>query len=73
LTKAYYKGAAGIVLAFDLTNRESIEAVSKWVRQIELNAGEHVHKILVGTKSDCNDSRQVSYQEGSELASSYDM
>lgn len=70
ITQAYYKGAHGIVVVFDITDRTSFEHVSNWFSEIKKNAGEGVVKILVGNKCDLTDSRAVQITEAEELAKS---
>lgn len=70
ITQAYYKGAHGIVVVFDLTERNSFEHVQNWFQEIKKNAGETVVKILVGNKVDLQESRAVQKSEGEALARS---
>ena len=58
---------AGIIV-FDITNRESFEHVKKWYDIITRVALPHIVLILVGNKVDLNTSRDVSAEEGIELA-----
>ena len=58
---------AGIIV-FDITNRESFEHVKKWYDIITRVALPHIVLILVGNKVDLNTSRDVSAEEGMELA-----
>ena len=64
ITQTYYKGAAGIILAYSITYRNSFENVERWINQIDTHAPSDASKILIATKSDLNDSRQVSLIEG---------
>lgn len=65
----YYRGAHGVILAFDLTNLESFFNIQKWIDEIK-RAGDEFDKppcmILVGTKSDLN-KRKVSVEKISEF------
>ncbi len=58
---------AGIIV-FDVTNRKSFENVKKWYDIITKVADPNVHLILVGNKSDLQESREVSSEEGAALA-----
>ena len=64
ITQTYYKGAMGIVLAYDCTSEESFENVRNWVKQIEQHAMPNVKKILVGNKADLEDHKMISTQQG---------
>lgn len=40
ITTSYYRGAMGIMLVYDITNRKSFESIAKWLRNIdEVSAG----------------------------------
>ena len=67
ITSQYYKGADGIVLVFDITDKESFKQVDYWINQIS-NSG--ICMVLVGNKSDEKDKRVVTFEEGKELADS---
>eukprot|EP00180_Rhodochaete_pulchella_P003630 Plantae.Rhodophyta-Rhodochaete_pulchella.ctg6385.p1 GENE.Plantae.Rhodophyta-Rhodochaete_pulchella.ctg6385~~Plantae.Rhodophyta-Rhodochaete_pulchella.ctg6385.p1 ORF type:complete len:237 (-),score=39.51 Plantae.Rhodophyta-Rhodochaete_pulchella.ctg6385:127-738(-) len=69
LTSAYYRGAHGIILVYDVTKRESFDALSgTWLKEVETYCTrDAVVKMLVGNKVD-KDGRQVSRQEGSDFA-----
>ena len=71
ITQAYYRGAMGILLIYDVTNTKSWSNVRNWVRNIEGNAPQTVDKILVGNKCDLSSLRQVSRQQGEQLAREY--
>ena len=71
ITQAYYRGAMGILLVYDVTNSKSWSNVRNWVRNIEGNAPQTVNKILVGNKCDLASQRQVSTQQGEQLAREY--
>ena len=70
ITKQYYRGAHGIALVYDSTNRASFENVENWLESIE-EAGDPngVAVALVANKSDC-ENQQVSVEEGQNLAKS---
>ena len=73
ITQAYYRGAMGILLMYDVTNTKTWSNVRNWVRNIEGNAPQTVNKILVGNKCDLATMRQVSRQQGEQLAREYGM
>eukprot|EP00753_Platysulcus_tardus_P017733 PLAT6473.4.p1 GENE.PLAT6473.4~~PLAT6473.4.p1 ORF type:complete len:206 (-),score=52.54 PLAT6473.4:125-742(-) len=72
ITTAYYRGAMGILLVYDIGDRESFDHVRDWMRQIEVNAQAGVVKMLIGNKSDTED-RAVSEKEGKALAAEYEI
>ena len=70
---SYYKGANGILVVYDITNRESFENLNSWLIEIEKNANKNVYKLLIGNKCDLEEKRKVSYQEGKDFAASNGM
>ena len=73
ITQTYYKGSMGILMTFSLGDLNSFQALENWLRQIKTHASEDVVKILVGNKCDLEESRQVSTEEGKELADHYNI
>ena len=71
ITTQYYKGADGIVLVYDVNERESFEKVSDWMKQISLNTQlDNIVIVLLGNKVDM-EGRQVKKEEGVEIAEQY--
>eukprot|EP00808_Paulinella_micropora_P009034 g82702.t1 len=71
LTRAYYRGAMGIILVYDITDARSLSNIRNWMRNIESNAEDHVDKVLVGNKSDMESEREVETEKGQALADQY--
>eukprot|EP01015_Nassula_variabilis_P021889 TRINITY_DN3955_c0_g1_i1.p2 TRINITY_DN3955_c0_g1~~TRINITY_DN3955_c0_g1_i1.p2 ORF type:complete len:226 (-),score=35.77 TRINITY_DN3955_c0_g1_i1:41-679(-) len=71
ITCSYYRGAHGIIVVYDITDRDSFENVKYWMSEIDKYAQESVNRLLVGNKVDLSDKRKVSYEEGLELARQY--
>lgn len=70
LTKNYYSRADGILLFFDITNRNSFETIHNWKNDIDSNLGvdSKIVIILVGNKQDKKNNRKISYDEAMKLA-----
>jgi Ras-related protein Rab-1A len=66
-------GAHGIIIVYDVTDRDSFDNVRQWMHEIERFANAGVCKILVGNKCDMEESRKVSYEEGMELAKHFEI
>ena len=64
ITSSYYKGAHGIIVTYDITDRESFTAVQTWMGEVEKHASDNISRILVGNKCDLEDQRAVSFEEG---------
>ena len=72
ITTAYYRGAMGILLTYDVTDEQSFDNVRNWMRNIEQHATENVCKILVGNKSDVpEEKRRVSAARGKAMADEF--
>lgn len=68
ITTAYYRGAMGFILMYDVTNEESFNSVQDWVTQIKTYSWDNAQVILVGNKSDMESDRVVTYDRGKQLA-----
>ena len=68
VTKSYFQSSQGLVLVYDITDRESFEKLNFWVDNIKNNAPENAKFILVGNKCDLANERKVSYEEGENYA-----
>ena len=64
----YFRGAHGILLLYDVTNKDSFKNLESWLIEIEKNAKEKVLKILIGNKCDLTDDREISTEEGKAFA-----
>ncbi|XP_022090884.1 ras-related protein Rab-8A-like [Acanthaster planci] len=71
ITTAYYRGAMGIMLVYDITNHKSFENISNWIRNIEEHASSDVEKMILGNKCDMEDRRVVTKDKGEQLAIEY--
>ncbi|KAH9701123.1 putative GTP-binding protein ara-3 [Citrus sinensis] len=69
---AYYRGAMGILLVYDVTDESSFNNIRNWIRNIEQHASDNVNKVLVGNKADMDESkRAVPTSKGQALADEY--
>ncbi|XP_046841552.1 ras-related protein Rab-3-like [Xenia sp. Carnegie-2017] len=68
ITTAYYRGAMGFILLYDITNEESFQDVQDWSTQIKTYSWDNAQVILVGNKCDMKDERVVTKERGMELA-----
>ncbi|EFO91546.1 hypothetical protein GCK72_006107 [Caenorhabditis remanei] len=68
ITTAYYRGAMGFILMYDITNEESFNSVQDWCTQIKTYSWENAQVVLVGNKCDMDSERVVSMDRGRQLA-----
>ena len=68
ITSAYYKGAKGAFIVYDITRKQSFESVEKWVNDVQSVADKKITILLIGNKSDLEDQRQVTKEQGEEKA-----
>ena len=59
ITKAYYRGAHGLIIMFDLADIDSFRNIGYWLDNIEENCDKKNDKILVGSKSDLMDEPKI--------------
>lgn len=72
ITTAYYRGAMGILLVYDVADERSFENVRGWMRNIEQHASSNVNKILIGNKCDVSeDKRVITKARGQALADEF--
>ena len=67
---AYYRGASGILLVYDVTCEDSfrIQHVGRWLDQINERASENIQVIILGNKTDLIKMRKVSTERGRMMA-----
>uniref|UniRef100_K7FXM1 small monomeric GTPase n=1 Tax=Pelodiscus sinensis TaxID=13735 RepID=K7FXM1_PELSI len=68
ITTAYYRGAMGFLLMYDIANQDSFSAVQDWATQIKTYSWDNAQVILVGNKCDLEDERVVATEDGRRLA-----
>ena len=56
------------MVVYDITSRDSFNNVMSWIEDCKNQSPKTIFMILVGNKSDLEDKRQVSYEEGQDLA-----
>jgi len=72
ITNAYYRGAVGAILIYDVTRKDSFLNIPRWLRELRDHANEEIVLLLVGNKSDMckadSQMRDVTAQEADDLA-----
>ena len=67
LFPSYVNGSAGALILYDTTRKETVDDINNWAQIIDSNQ-EDVVKIIIGTKIDLKDQRQISKQEALECS-----
>jgi len=68
ITSSYYRGAHGMIIVYDITNRSSFLHIKSWLNEIIKHSPENPELLLVGNKTDLSKERTVSYEEGQKVA-----
>jgi Ras-related protein Rab-8A len=71
ITTAYYRGAMGILLVYDVTDERSFNNIRNWFSNIEQHASEGVNKILIGNKCDWVEKKLIAKEQGQALADEF--
>ncbi|CAN1282586.1 Ras-related protein Rab11C [Linum perenne] len=62
ITSAYYRGAVGALLVYDITKRQTFDNVQRWLRELRDHADSNIVIMMAGNKSDLNHLRAVSLE-----------
>ena len=73
IISSYFRGSHGILLIYDITNKNSFNNLQDWLEVIENNANKNVLKILIGNKNDLEEDRQIKTEEGQSFANRNNM
>ena len=73
VTTAYYRGAGGAVVVYDVSRPETFHRVSAWVEEVGNNCSPLPVLVLVGNKADLAATRSVSTAAGLEVAKKHNM
>jgi small GTP-binding protein len=68
ITSAYYRGAVGALLVYDITKEASFENVAKWLAELQENATADITITMIGNKTDLHGARAVSTEQGRAYA-----
>ncbi|KAL0210322.1 hypothetical protein RCL1_004758 [Eukaryota sp. TZLM3-RCL] len=73
ITSAYYRGAVGALLVYDITKRPSFENVSQWLEELKSHADHNIVVMLIGNKCDLTFARAVTAEEAADYARRNDL
>ncbi|XP_001641180.2 ras-related protein Rab-11A [Nematostella vectensis] len=73
ITSAYYRGAMGAVLVYDIAKGTSFMNLNKWVEELRQHASDDLSIILIGNKSDLKHLRMIENRRGKQFAAEHGM
>jgi len=68
ITRSYYRGAAGALLVYDITRRDTFNHLTSWLDDARQHSNSNMTIMLIGNKSDLEHRRAVTYEEGEQFA-----
>lgn len=68
ITSAYYRGAVGALLVYDISKHVTFENVERWLKELRDHAEPNIVIMLVGNKSDLRNRRAVPTEEAMAFA-----
>ncbi|VAI17177.1 ras-related protein RGP1 [Triticum urartu] len=68
VTSAYYRGAVGAMLVYDMTKRQSFDHMARWLEELRSHADKNIVIMLIGNKSDLGTLRAVPTEDAKEFA-----
>ena len=68
ISSSYYRGAQGVIIAYDVTDKASFENMNYWFQDFEKYSLSYAKRILIGCKNDLENEREVDKEEGIEFA-----
>mmetsp|Transcript_41933 Transcript_41933/g.48258 ORF Transcript_41933/g.48258 Transcript_41933/m.48258 type:complete len:201 (+) Transcript_41933:27-629(+) len=68
VTRGYYRGAAGVLILYDITNLESFDRLTSWLTDARQLSRPDVSVIAVGNKSDLKEHRAINFLEASRFS-----
>lgn len=71
IVNSYFRNAEGIIICYDVTNKESFENIDRWMHHIKSEGNDYAIHFLVALKSDLYRQRLISYEQGKSLADKY--
>ncbi|CAM0950864.1 unnamed protein product [Alopecurus aequalis] len=68
VTSAYYRGAVGAMLVYDMTKRQSFDHMARWLEELRSHADKNIVIMIIGNKSDLGTLRAVPTEDAKEFA-----
>ena len=71
ITSAYYKGAKGAFIVYDITCKTTFDSVDRWIQDLSMYGDKNITMLLIGNKSDLENKRQIKKEVGEEKAKEF--
>lgn len=71
IANAYYRGAKGAIVVYDLTRKATFNSTDKWISDLKASGDKRMQFILVGNKCDLEENREVLREQGEEKAKAF--
>ena len=71
ITSAYYKGAKGALIVYDITRKNTFDNIDKWITDLKLNGDKNICIIILGNKSDLIDKWEINKNDGIKKTEMY--
>ncbi|KAI3385659.1 hypothetical protein SNEBB_004709 [Seison nebaliae] len=68
VTRSYYRGAAGALMVYDISRRQTFTHLNNWLSDAKLLTNPNTVMILIGNKADLEEHRDVTYEEAKKFA-----
>uniref|UniRef100_A0A5F8G7X3 RAB2A, member RAS oncogene family n=1 Tax=Monodelphis domestica TaxID=13616 RepID=A0A5F8G7X3_MONDO len=68
ITRSYYRGAAGTLLMYDITQRQTFNHLTTWLEDARQHSNANMVVTLIGNKSDLETRQEVKKEEGEAFA-----
>ncbi|KAI3803902.1 hypothetical protein L1987_32066 [Smallanthus sonchifolius] len=68
ITSAYYRGALGALLVYDVTKPTTFENISRWLKELRDHADANIVIMLIGNKTDLKHLRAVAVEDAQSFA-----
>ena len=73
ITTAYYKGAKGAIIVYDITSEQSFNNIETWIHEVKGKSSNNLQILIIGNKSDLYKDRKISLEKGIEKAKSLNL
>ena len=73
IARSYYRGAIGVIIMYDISNKDSFLNIYRWLCEIKEQTDHEICILLVGNKIDLNENRLVKFEEAREFAVNNDL